>query len=407
MPTEESAGSPDRGPDPAFPLALQNRVSRLAPFDWYREMRQTAPVRYDEHRGEWDVFRYETVESILRDPERFSSARNPDDGGPASMLSSDPPVHTRLRSPTEGAFAPGEVAALEPEIRDLAERLVDEAVAGERRLDVVEDLARWLPTMTIAALLGVPPAERERFKEWSDTLVAGPQLTGGDHEGLAERQRVAQREMREYFGEVLDRRSVEPKDDLVSHLLREAEDDLTRPELRGVVQLLLVAGNVTTTNLIANAVWCLANQDAIRKVRADEAGLESAIEEVLRYRSPVQWTSRIATEPVEIEGHMIDEGETIRTWLGAANRDPAVFDEPDRFVPDRAPNPHLAFGQGIHFCLGAALARLETRIALSTLLERIEAVELVETAYEPVAGTFLYGLQHLPITYRRRVEVGA
>lgn len=388
-------------PDPAYPLALQDRSAKLAPFDWYREMREESPVRYDEHRGAWDAFRYETVESILRDHERFSSARNPGDDGPPSMLSSDPPTHTRLRSPVEGRFAPGAVTELEPAIRDLAQSLVDEAVAGENRLDVVEDVARWLPTMTIAELLGVPPAERERFKEWSDTLVAGPQLTGGDRAGLRERQESAAAEMRTYFEAVLERRAVEPRDDLVSHLVQETSEELSTPERRGIVQLLLIAGNVTTTNLIANAVWTFVEQGVVEDVAADEELRESAIEEVLRYRSPVQWTNRIATEQVEIEGHTIKAGDSIRTWIGAANRDPAVFDDPETFRPDRSPNPHLAFGQGIHFCLGAALARLEARVALSTLFDRIHAVELVDIDYRPVASTFLYGVQRLPLIYER------
>lgn len=386
------AGEPADGPEaagvPAFPAALSDREAKLEPFGWYREMRRESPVRYDDRRGAWDVFRYATVEEVLRDPETFSSDRNPDADGPPSMLSSDPPVHTRLRTPVEGRFAPGEVDALEPEIRDVA-------------ADLVDDLARWLPMVTIAALLGVPPEEREIFKEWSDTIVAGPQLTGGDRERLEERQETAVHAMADYFREVMDRRAAEPRDDLVSDLLAERGNELTDPEIRSVFQLLLIAGNVTTTNLIANAVWCFANQDVVEDVAGDEALLATAIEEVLRYRSPVQWTTRIATDTVEVEGVEIDEGERIRTWIGAANRDPERFDEPERFVPDRSPNPHLAFGRGIHFCLGAALARLEARVALSTLFDRIENVRLTETAYEPVAGTFLYGVQRLPIEFDR------
>jgi cytochrome P450 len=322
------------------------------------------------------------------------------------MLSSDPPTHTRLREPVEGRFGPGAVADLEPEIRALAESLVDEAIAGETRLDVVEDVARWLPTMTIAELLGIPPDDRERFKQWSDTLVAGPQLTGGDREGLRERQETAATEMREYFDDVLQRRAADPQDDLVSHLVQETSGELSTAEQRGIVQLLLIAGNVTTTNLIANAVWTFVEQGVAAEVTRDEEALETAIEEVLRYRSPVQWTNRIATEPVEIEGHQIEEGESVRTWIGAANRDRAVFDDPETFRPARSPNPHLAFGRGIHVCLGAALARLEARVALSVLFDRIESVELVETDARPVASTFLYGRQHLPIIYDRRTDRG-
>ena len=399
-PSEDAGAGADEAS--AYPAALSDREARLEPFDWYREMRRESPVRYDGRRGAWDVFRYETVEAILRDPERFSSDRNPDDDGPPSMLSSDPPIHTRLRSPVEGRFAPGEVAALEPEIRDVAAGLVDEAIAGRDRMDVVDDLARWLPMVTIAALLGVPPEERETFKEWSDTLVAGPQLTGGDRDRLERRQEEATRQMREYFTEVMARRAAEPRDDLMSDVIADRGAELTEAEIRGIFQLLLIAGNVTTTNLIANAVWCFADQGVVEDVAGDDDLLATAVEEVLRYRSPVQWTTRIATEPVEVEGLEVDEGERIRTWLGAANRDPERFDEPERFVPDRSPNPHLAFGRGIHFCLGAALARLEARVALSALFDRVEDARLVDREYEPVAGTFLYGVQRLPIEFDRR-----
>jgi cytochrome P450 len=284
----------------------------------------------------------------------------------------------------------------------MATELVEEAVGGGE-MDVVDDLARWLPTMTIAALLGVPPEERERFKEWSDTIVAGPQLTGGDREALQERQEAAGREMRDYFMEVMARRAEEPRDDLISDVLLEYDGgDLTEGEIRGIFELLLVAGNVTTTNLITNAVWCLAANDCVGTVRGDEDALERAVEETLRYRSPVQWTSRIPTEPAEVEGHEIAAGTPVRTYIGSANRDPAVFDRPDEFRPDRDPNPHMAFGRGIHFCLGAALARLEARIALSELFDRVEDVRLAATDLEPVAGTFLYGVRELPVRFERR-----
>jgi cytochrome P450 len=302
----------------------------------------------------------------------------------------------------EGRFAPGTVADLEPEIRRMADDLLDDALAGESRMDVVDDLARWLPMVTIAAVLGVPPEERETFKEWSDTVVAGPQLTGGDREALQERQQDAIDAMQEYFAEVMARREAEPQDDLISDVIAAEGADLSTAEIRGIFQLLLIAGNVTTTNLITNAVWCVATEDVDVGVLRDEDGIQGLVEEVLRYRSPVQWTTRIATEPVEIDGVAIDEGARIRTWIGSANRDPAHFEDPETFRPGRSPNDHLAFGRGIHFCLGAALARLEARVALSALFERIENPQLLETPTEPVASPFLYGPQALPIAYDRR-----
>lgn len=395
-------GPPEPGEAPPYPAALSDPDAQIAPFEWYREMQRESPVRYDERRGAWDVFRHETVDSILRDHERFSSARETATDGPPSMLSSDPPRHTRLRSPVEGRFAPDTVGDLEPEIRRMTDDLLDDALAGEARMDVVDDLARWLPMVTIAALLGVPPEERATFKEWSDTIVAGPQLTGGDRDQLRSRQQAAIDAMQEYLADVMARRAEEPRDDLISDVLAAAGEDLSTAEIRGILQLLLIAGNVTTTNLIANAVWCFATEDVDAGIRRDGAALETAVEEVLRYRSPVQWTTRIATESLEVEGHEIAEGARIRTWIGAANRDPAVFDEPATFRPDRSPNDHLAFGRGIHFCLGAALARLEARVALAALFERVENPRLLDAPAAPVASPFLYGVQELPIGFDRR-----
>lgn len=384
---------------PGRPAALASREAQLEPFEWYRRMRRESPVRYDESRDCWGVFEYETVSEILLDPERFSSVRDPEGGDEyPSMLSADPPEHTKLRQPVEAFFTPGAVESLEPDVRRTAERLVDEALADGDRFDLVSALSYPLPIMTIAALLGVPREDREQFKEWSDTVVAGPQLTGGDQTRLEDRQREAGQALVDYFDGVVERRRENPRDDLVSKVLT-ADDGgqlLTDEELLGLFRLLLVAGNVTTTNLITNAVWCLCEWDRLGAVR-DESSLAGVVEETLRFRSPVQRTSRVATEDVEVDGHRVPEGDTIVTWLGAANRDPARFEAPDQFRPERSPNPHMAFGRGIHICLGAPLARLEGRIALEVLFDRVEDLRLVDAAYEPLPSTFLYGVQELPV----------
>lgn len=394
-----TAGGPDAvSPRPA---ELASRAAQLEPFAWYRRMRAESPVHYDERRDVWDVFPYETISEILLDEETFSSDRNPDevDRYP-SMLSADPPQHTKLRSPVEEFFTPSAVASLASEVRSTTEALLDDAVDGGR-MDIVSALAYPLPIATIAALLGVPREDRDRFKEWSDTVIAGPQLTGGDQDRLDDRQREAGQALVDYFGTVVERRRRAPQDDLISEVLVDDEHGraLSDEELLGLFRLLLVAGNVTTTNLITNAVWCFTNWGCIDELRGDEDRLRAAIEEVLRYRSPVQRTSRIALEDTEIAGRHVEEGDQVVTWLGSANRDPDRFDEPDRFIPDRSPNPHLAFGRGIHFCLGAPLARMEARIALSMLLDRIENLKLVDIDHQPVASTFIYGVRRLPITF--------
>lgn len=394
----------DDSPGPGRPAALTSRNAQLDPFEWYRRMRQESPVRYDESRACWDVFEYGVISEILLDADRFSSVREPDDGDEyPSMLSSDPPEHTKLRKPVEAFFTPDAVDSLETDIRQTAERLVDEALAEGDRFDLVSALSYPLPIMTIATLLGVPPEDREQFKDWSDTVVAGPQLTGGDHDALEERQEEAGQALVDYFDRVVERRRESQRDDLVSQVLTADDGDpvLTDEELLGLFRLLLVAGNVTTTNLITNAVWCLCERNDLDVVRDDE-GPARVVEETLRFRSPVQRTSRVATEDVRIGDHSVPAGDTIVTWLGAANRDPQQFDAPDQFRPERSPNPHMAFGRGIHICLGAPLARLEGRIVLEVLVDRIADLRLIDTEYDPLPSTFLYGVQALPVEADRR-----
>lgn len=403
------------------PEELSSREKQLDPFDWYREMRRDSP-RYDEERGCWDVFTYEGVEEILSNDDAFSSSL-PESAAPDapeeqqqvfrnSMLFEDPPRHTRLRSAVDDFFAPEAVRSLEPEIRDIARSLLKDAVAeteketktesSEREMDFVDSLAYPLPVMVIAAVLGVPPDDRDEFKRWSDTLVSHPQMRGDEEPetDLIEEKRGASQELGNYLIGMMKERREDPRDDLISELV--ADSDLSDHEILTMSALLLVAGNVTTTNLITNAVRCFVEADAVDRVRGDESALETAVEEVLRYRSPVQRTSRLATRDVEIEGQEIQEGEIVTAWIGSAHRDPDVFEDPDEFVPERTPNPHLAFGRGIHFCLGAHLARLEARVALSEALDRIENVHLVETDYRPVSSSFLHGVQRLPVRYRVR-----
>jgi cytochrome P450 len=397
--------SADDGEDlPVQPAALESRTAKLEPFDWYAEKRAESALHYDERREVWDAFRYDLVSELLLDHERFSSNRNPEQGDDyPSMLDSDPPLHTKLRQPVEDFFTGNAIAPLEPEIRRTAERLIDDALADGGRFDLVEALAYPLPIMTIAALLGVPREDREQFKEWSDAVVANPQLTGDDRERSEERIREAGLALVDYFGEVMEDRRENPRDDLISKVLT-ADDGgqvLSDEELMGLFRLLLVAGNVTTTNLVTNAVRCLCDWDRLDAV-GTERGRTGVVEETLRFRSPVQRTARVALEDVEVAGRTVEEGETVVTWLGAANRDPRQFDDPDEFRPERSPNPHMAFGRGIHICLGAPLARLEARVALGVLSDRVEDLRLVETEYQPLPSTFLYGVQSLPVEVDRR-----
>lgn len=391
----------------AFPSELEGRAAWLEPFDWYAEMRQESPVRYDPDRGAWDVFRYDDVKQVLDDDDRFSaSPRNlsgfeepPADEGFMldTMLLQDPPRHDKLRSVVEDAFSPASIRDLEPRIRSLTGELL-ESVDGE--FDLVEGLSYPLPVIVIADMLGVPAAERDQFKRWSDTVVRGAD-GDVDAESFVEQRREAGQEMAAYFLEEIDDRRTNPRDDLLTVIATEEGDDgqLSHREALGTCMLLLIAGNITTTNLITNAVRCFDawEGDLLGDLAGDDSRLSDAVEEVLRYRSPVQAMTRATLTEVELGGETIPEGENVVVWLGSANRDPRQFDDPDQFRPDRSPTQHLAFGHGTHYCLGAPLARLEARVALGELGSRFPGLDVVAEELQPVRSSFIYGVDSLPV----------
>jgi len=391
----------------AFPAELQSREAWLDPYDWYAEMREDDPVRYDADRAAWDVFRYGDVKSVLADDERFStSPRNitgfeePGEGQGLildTMLFQDPPRHTELRSVVEDAFEPRAVRELEPRIREIATELLDDVSAGDR-FDLVEALSYPLPVMVIADMLGVPREERDRFKRWSDVLVRGAG-EGTDPEQFLEEQRQAGQEMASYFLERIEERRAEPREDLLTTIAT-AEGEggqLSRREALGTCILLLVAGNITTTNLVTNAVRCFDEQGIVGDLAAGRLDPARAIEEALRYRAPVQAMTRVPTEPVEMGGHTLEPGENVVVWLGSANRDERQFEAAGEFRPERSPNQHLGFGHGTHYCLGAPLARLEARVAIEELLGRLPELRVVGTELQPVRSSFIYGVESLPV----------
>lgn len=372
----------------------------LNPFDWYREMRESQPVAFDAARGIWSAFRYDDVRRVLSDYAVFSSERGgPGAGGNnplgASIISTDPPRHRQRRALVTQAFTPRTVTQLEPRIEAIVGELLD-AVAGTGEMDLIGDFAYPLPVIVIAELLGIPTEDRAQFKQWSDAIVSGPHAAGMDG-------RNPQAEMAVYFRGLIEQRRREPRNDLISSLLDAQIEGqhLTEMELLGFCILLLVAGNETTTNLIGNAVLCFDEfPDALARVREQPGLLPSAIEEVLRYRSPVQSMFRSVAADTELGGRVVPAGSFMIAWIGSANRDPDQFPDPDRFDVERSPNRHLAFGQGIHFCLGAPLARLEARVALAALLARMPGLRRVsEAPLEPMPSSIVYGVRHLPITF--------
>jgi cytochrome P450 len=335
--------------------------------------------------GMWVLTRYKEAGFVLRDP-RTSADRTrwegfQASGGPAimrSMLSTDPPDHSRLRTLVNKAFTPRVVEGLRPQV----EAIVDEALSAAARqggLELIDQLAYPLPVTVIADMLGVPPHDWPRFRQWSSALVAGldpvpvfePERTAAF---LAAREGLTG-----YLKGVVAERRREPCDDLISRLIavEEQGDALSEQELITMLNLLLVAGHETTVNLLGNGVLALLrNPEQLALLRERPELIESGVEELLRWDSPVQLTGRVALAELELDGREVRPGEMLLVLLGAANRDPEQFEEPHRLDLARDPNSHLGFGYGLHYCLGAPLARLETAIALSRLLDRRARIEL-------------------------------
>ncbi|MGZ4135752.1 MAG: cytochrome P450 [Tumebacillaceae bacterium] len=381
---------------------LTEREDRLFPFPIYEQLRETAPVRYDASREAWDVFRFEDVHRILKDHETFSSKRGTS-VRQENLLIMDPPKHTQMRDIVNKAFTPKSINDQAEKIAAITNELLD-AVIERGEMDVVRDLAYPLPVIVIADMLGVPPEDRKFFKEWSDTLVKGPDVNTDEAFAavIAERQ-AAQKELNDYFGHIIEARRKQPQDDLVTALVN-AEingEHLTDQELKAFCSLLLVAGNETTTNLITNSIRYFTEDAEVQtQVRNNPDLIPSTVEEVLRYYPPIVAIGRIATKDVEIGGQLIKAGDTVVSWSGSANRDEAKFADPTRFIPDRKPNPHLGFGFGIHFCLGAPLARLEAQVALKNMLERLPNMQFVHgTELQPIPSPFVFGVKQYPITF--------
>ncbi|AZB42473.1 cytochrome P450 [Bacillus sp. FJAT-42376] len=384
---------------------ISTKEERYEPFGWYREMRSKTPVRYDEARGVWDVFRYEDVKFVLENKDVFSSSRSQSSQKSPieqSLISIDPPKHTAMRSLVNKAFTPRAMKDWEPRIERIVRELLDDIQPG-KETDVVAALSSPLPVLVIAELMGIPSHDHAKFKEWSDWVVAGPKDNSAEElQKLAENQMRTYRELYEYFAKTISFKKTEPADDIISVLVRSEIDGekLTDEEIIGFCILLLVAGNETTTNLISNTLYSFIEYpDEYKKVKKDpDLYLKSAIEEGLRYRSPVQSMSRVAKEDVEISGTFISKGSFVFAWMGSANRDEDVFEHAHLFIADRKPNPHLAFGKGIHFCLGSPLARMEAEIVLREWIKKFPDFGLSsDFELNPIESTFVYGLKELKV----------
>ncbi len=387
-------------------------------YRWFAEMRATQPVWRDESSGCWHVFRYDDVLQVSTDHKRFSSKR------PAaftrrpftsrafsrdSLIAMDPPQHRQYRNLVSPSFTPRALEPLSGRIRAIVQELLDQ-VRPQGRMDLIPDLAYPLPTIVIAELLGVPTEDRPTFKRWADALLSrqlsDAELFNAEEIAITpafQQAEQAMQEMSAYFEQKLAERRSQPRQDLISELLAAEVEGarLTQDELLSFCTLLLIAGHVTTTNLLSQAVRCFdEHPNTLKQLRAQPELMPGALEEVLRYASPVWRLTRVTTEEVMLSDVAIPAEAVIFAWLSSANRDDAQFPDPERFEITRAPNRHVAFGHGIHFCVGAPLARLEASIALPMLLEQLPNLRLNRTVpLELLNSRVLFGFKSLPLLF--------
>jgi cytochrome P450 len=377
------------------------------PYPYYAELRDKAPVAWIEPMQAWAVSRYADVDFILRSPRLFSSALwNETASGDLvvvpeapGLLSMDPPDHTRMRKLANKGFTPRLIRAMEPHVREITQDLL-KPLAGQTEIDLVTALSVPLPVIVIAEMLGVEVERRADFKRWSDAVMRT--LNRPTDEAVRAEIRRQITEFRAYIEHMIDKRRTEPGDDLITAFVQAEEERqvLTSIEILGLTVLILGAGNETTTNLIGNTVLALLDHpEELAKVRAEPASVPALIEEVLRYDSPVQVVFRQTTEAVELEGGKLPAGATVLVLLGAANRDERKFPEPDRFDVERNPQDHVGFGYGIHYCLGAPLARLEGRLALEALLFDCSPFTRVLAHTPRIAAFLVRGPRTLPLRF--------
>ena len=381
--------------------------NRADPYPIYQFMREFEPVHHSPE-GSWVLTAYEHANAVLRDS-RFSSnpvwlakkpeAYSPRQVGSALLLFMDPPDHTRLRSLVTQAFTPKVVENMRPRVQQLVDGLLD-AVVEKGEMDVLADIGYPLPTSVMCEMLGVPLADREQFKTLS--ADASRLLDGYLDQESQTKGVVATMHLVQYFTDLIEERRRAPGTDLLSALItvEEAGDRLTHEELVSTAGLLFLAGFETTMNLVGNGMLALLRHpDQLRRLRDDPSLIRPAVEELLRYDGPVHVDGRIATTDVDLDGHQIRKGEEVALVLGAVNRDPAQFADPDRLDVGRTPNRHLAFAAGPHFCLGASLARLEAQVAFSSILRRLPEIELITT--EPVyrAHFVIRGIKELRVGF--------
>lgn len=376
------------------------------PFLWYEEMRQQSPVFYNEKADMWNVFLYHDVKRVMEDKNYFSSVMPEKRASPfkRSIIGMDQPMHTDIRSIVMHSFTPKMMRTWAPRIEEITKQLLD-AIKDKQEFDLVQDFSYPLPVIVIAEMLGVPSSEMSKFKEWSDIVVSSPNTDDPKH--LAQFLSVrtqADKDLTTFFTEIVEqkRRNPHSENDIISILIQaeREESKISIDELVAFCKLLLVAGNETTTNFISNAMYSLLEHpEAYSQVKQDLSLVPQALEETLRYRSPAQRIVRRVKEDIQIGTHTLKQDEIVLAWVGSANRDETVFEHASTFDVGRKLNPHLAFGHGIHFCLGAPLSRLEAKISLTELLKKYKKISFNEHI-RPISienSSAMYGLKSFPV----------
>ncbi len=366
------------------------------PYTYFGRLREEDPVHWNHRWGGWLVTRYEDVVTVLRDHERFSSDRmaslvlelTPADRDRLSLLINyfskwlvftDPPYHTRVRMLINKAFTPTSVERLRPRVRQIVDELLS-AVAARRQMEFIHDFAFHLPVIVISEYMGVPPEDREQVKEWSDE-TSRIFFIRADEPDRRERSQKGLQQLLEYFEPLIYDRRRHPKDDLITALVQaEERGDLLS---HATCTVLIFAGHETTTNLLANGLVALTeHRDQWERLQQDPSLIRPAVEELLRYDGPVKATFRWVKTDTELGGKELRAGDRMLAVLAAANRDPRKFAQPDDLDIGRVPNPHVAFGHGIHICLGAPLARLEAQEAFLALSQRFPQIRLADRPRE-------------------------
>lgn len=389
----------EREKSDSFPRALRSPEALHDPFEWYNEQRSHSAVQYDEHRTVYDVYTYEHVKAGLQDSDRLVrenlTQRHMDTPNPFSyidnaMVWSDGPDHKQAKGQLFEYFTPNRLRELQETIESVTESQIEVALDGGHEFDFVSDFAVPVPLRVVMRMVGIPDDDHQQVLAWLNTFR---EVMYSEYSAVKSRDEESMNETVEYFKALVQQRRESPQDDLISLLVEETE--LSEEEIGSNCFDFILAGQGTMSELLSNALFLFDQHSLLPDIGAYE--LDVVLEEVLRYRSPLQSRARKTVEPVRLGGTEIPAGETVILWIGAANRDPEQYPRSDQFVPDRDPD-HLAFGSGPHTCIGAPLARLEAPIVLRTFLDSFAEIELDAESMEPKPKPSKLGFEHLPVT---------